>query len=659
MIFLYFLGFILFNYRWFLYVIAIDTELESVTLRGRFTGQDVELCPGFHKGAIPPFLTSCDNKTDQCISDHFAKQFEFCPSCINVDPSNLLDMNNCECVQCGLSALISNCFEDHCSDKGQLDVLKKVLSGFTQGQRNVKLQDIDSNGSSSITNGPALKYFKDKENNKIYRGLLSFEKLLLSQSILNVLECPLKENESISEILDAQFWRRKKKQPKDDQDDKGKNEDDKNNNDASFKPPLFYTTTNTFTTYVPNEKTYTKWKPKVIETTVIIDECSGVRTFTTIEDTLYVTDYQTVVWTDYDTTTETETDTKYIKKLKTKYLHDYVTFTETDYDLITKTKYRHDFITTTETEIEGTTRIIKVGKITETVSLPGKATQTTTTTDTKYKFKCKKVRKTVTDTLTKTSLTTQTTIETKTKKKWIPRTTTVTSVSTYTTVSSVLVCPPQPPLGGRGMRMGLSPERTNLRFGIFNKSEKEEEQEMEKRGIMTDFVSEEGNRSKDNLQGSDGNSYLYTTTYPVTRTKSSFTTSTNGQMPILAITRRNATSIQNPLLRNDFDNERKQHTENRAVHSITPTVVSGGTPLTSSSILKSTIFTVTVSTIIFLTFSNVFDSFINVNVNPEFGSKLKKERDLRVTEEGYKDVPKLPPESDQSYKEYIAFLDVD
>lgn len=451
-------------------VIAQSTEVITTS----DTASDIDLCPRFHEGNIPPFLSSCDSKINECISNNFVKQFDFCQACVAVDSTDLKDVNNCLCVQCGLKALVDDCFKDHCTDKSQLVTLNRLLDGFSTKRPKFNVAEMPT------VENPPLGYFDSEDGTGKYRNLLSFERKSLVQTIVYLLQ-PIDET---STDVDAQFWWKKRNNRKHKDEEKDNSGDDPGIEEG-FKPPLIYTTTDTYTTYIPKEKTYTTWKPKTIETTVIIDQCEGKRSVTTIADTLYITDYDTIYTTDYDVSTTTEYNTKYIKKLKTKYLHDYVTFTETDFDLITKTKYKHDFITTTETEIEPSTRIIKVGKTTKTVSVPATVTQTKTNTETKYKFKLKRKVKVTTSTTVKIESKTATITTIKTKKRWIPRTTTVTAVSLATTTVN---------------GMPLVPMLSGIKFGLYDASENElgeqRSQPLEKRypnekvePTMTEYMS--------------------------------------------------------------------------------------------------------------------------------------------------------------------------
>lgn len=204
------------------------------------------------------------------------------------------------------------------------------------------------------------------------------------------------------------------------------------------KPPLVYTKTKLYTTYTPKKKTLTKWNPKIISKTIVIDECSDKRTITTVVATATDTDYETVYEPIYKLKTTTEYDTVWWGTTKTKIKHDVETLTETDYKVFTKTKYENDIRTKTETEVEETTKYIKVGKLTitdtetdwelkwktRTITAGAPTTKTTTATATQTTTKLSTITnhdKTRTKVRTKTM--------TRTKKIWNPRHTTTERIS--------------------------------------------------------------------------------------------------------------------------------------------------------------------------------------------------------------------------------------
>lgn len=201
-----------------------------------------------------------------------------------------------------------------------------------------------------------------------------------------------------------------------------------------------YTKTKVFTTYTPNKKTLTKWNPKVISKTIVIDECSDKRTTTTVLATETDTSYETIYKPIFKVTTTTDYDTVWWGTTMTKFKHDLKTKTETDYEVSTKTKYKNDVSTKTETEVEETTKYVKVGKVT--------VTDTATETEWDVKWRTKTKTKTLGGTRTTTDLTTKTRTQlstitnhdrtrtkvktktmTRTKKIWNPRHTTTVSAT--------------------------------------------------------------------------------------------------------------------------------------------------------------------------------------------------------------------------------------
>lgn len=434
------------------------------------------------------FFKSNQKELEKCVEKNFDSQYSFCRSCVIVDQHNLEDSNNCLCVQCAVKALSSQCHAMHCSDvpntaaANEAELIKKILRGF----------DTDSTSHFEYDSTVAdyeVSYFVDPAS-KVYRNLLADEKNALVHSIVEELK---HESSSIDVNVEALGFIKKKAastipltpapnspptltknlpplgayptslhsldfEHADHADDDTENDDNYDESDDAgdsddadnggewkkphFKskpkghPPLIYTKTKLYTTYTPKKKTLTKWNPKIISKTIVIDRCSDKRTVTTVVATATDTEHQTVYEPIYKLKTTTEYDTVWWGTTKTKVKHDVETLTETDYEVFTKTKYKNDIQTKTETEVEEITKYIKVGKV----------TKTDTETDWRVKWKIKTTTigtpstkiSTATKTITKLSTITthdktrtkvRTKTFTRTKKIWNPRHTTTERLS--------------------------------------------------------------------------------------------------------------------------------------------------------------------------------------------------------------------------------------
>ncbi|CAR26089.1 ZYRO0B01584p [Zygosaccharomyces rouxii] len=415
------------------------------------------------------------------MESSFDDQYSFCRSCLAVDEQNLDDANNCLCVQCALSALESSCYKQYCArskdSQKELLLINRLIQKFNSDIKSD--YEFDSDVKLSEVN-----YFVDPSS-KVYRNLLPQEKKVLVDAVVNELrQNGNTGNNAKAEELEAfGLWRKKrtstlppptpppKKVPRTDRfpipkpvpvpgddrdyydedrdgygydDDRGGYDDNDDDDEPRRpkprpkpkykpKPPLMYTKTKVYTTYKPKKKTLTKWNPRIISKTIVIDRCSDKRTTTTVLATETDTDYETIYKPIYKVITTTDYDTVWWGTTKTKVKHDVKTKTETDYEVFTKTKYKNDLVTKTETEVEETTRYIKVGKVT--------VTDIETEWDVKWKTKTK--TKTLCDyppaTKTKTDYETETTTDyaTKTKTDYATKTTTDLTTKTRTKFSII------------------------------------------------------------------------------------------------------------------------------------------------------------------------------------------------------------------------------
>lgn len=414
------------------------------------------------------------------MESSFEDQYSFCSSCLVVDEQNLNDVDNCLCAQCALKSLESSCYKQHCSPvkdaQKELLLIDRLIQTFNSDSKSK--YEFDSDVQLSEVN-----YFMGP-NSKVYRNLLPQEKKSLVDAIVKELKQNDKGGKSAKggELEAFAVWRKKKnsrlppatRPPKvaptpppyesplprpvpvpgdrdggyydGDDDDDGSEELWSHKPKPKPKPPLMYTKTKVFTTYTPNKKTLTKWNPKVISKTIVIDECSDKRTTTTVLTTATDTDYETIYKPIFKVTTTTDYDTVWWGTTMTKVKHDVRTKTETDYEVYTRTKYKNNVVTKTETEVEETTKYIKVGKVTVTDTETDIETEWDVKWKTKTKTKTKTLdgggTKTTTDltTKTKTQLSTitnhdrtrtkvKTKTMTRTKKIWNPRYTTTTTIS--------------------------------------------------------------------------------------------------------------------------------------------------------------------------------------------------------------------------------------
>ncbi|CCF57998.1 hypothetical protein KAFR_0D03500 [Kazachstania africana CBS 2517] len=409
--------------------------------------ENYELCPTLDSKELPKFLSSCDSGLKECIERNFEEEPFSCSLCVIVNNQTLQDENNCYCAQCAVEVLVATCFKEHCNSVEEFDILNSVSKEFVSDSR--PLFSIEE--PSKTEN---LTYRKDK-NDVLYRNLLSFERSSLIDHILNSFQPETKDETQSFNVLQAR--------------------------DYVPDQALYYTTTEYITTYIPKERTTTKWKPIVVESVQVIDKCSGKKKTTTIWDVETITDTEvetqihtqihnqtktqistatktkTATETETETEIETETETEIKRKTATayetetatateteteteteRYFHhvtkyedittttDYNIVTKTDYDTITKRriKYRPIYKTVTETDYTATTRIkYKHGYVTETET---ELEQTTLTL---------KMGHTVTKTQSIEHTTTDTTTKYKPKKKLV--TVTVTKPSTQTQTATV------------------------------------------------------------------------------------------------------------------------------------------------------------------------------------------------------------------------------
>lgn len=418
-----------------------------------------------------------------------------------VDPFSLKDKDNCRCIQCAVTSLVNGCFAEHCGSRKQLPAVNNLLKYFSGLETQPNAIPKEKVSSSK------LSYYK--ENDQLYRNLLSFERHNLIESVVNTFK-GLEEQDK-SEFSGLKFWKKKTfcRKPKP-EDDEGDDEDEEEEQDCPLKTIIEPTTT-TVTTTEPNEwvpiHTQTKTRtsfvnhtpvitvkvPKVVEKTVrdcTKTDCTNTQ-FKTERYTLTETktSHDTIRETKFKTKTNYEYET--IRDIKTKYRHDFVTVTETELELKTRTKYRFDIATATETEVEEVTRTIKVGKVTvtdyDTITEYDDKTSYTTETETKYKVKLKKKKTTVTSVSWSTAIATTSTTFTKTKKLWIPRTRTLLDTTTIistvvtttlatttvptTSISTATVTTTETIISVSVPGMLRVPMLTNIKFGVFSASD--------------------------------------------------------------------------------------------------------------------------------------------------------------------------------------------
>ncbi|CAI4046478.1 hypothetical protein SUVZ_11G2180 [Saccharomyces uvarum] len=339
------------------------------------------------------------------------------------------DSNNCRCVQCALSSLNNNCFQNYCTSGDEQKTLQNFIEQF-KSVNGVSDNGVSLKPRNNKFSSKKLTYFVD-QNRTVFRNPLPFEKNQLISALLASLAnnqdgklslAVVNELDNDSEnqdTVETQLWGKKRRKNKnqlpktpDDEDDNdedlvdekhrddkeedenienegenhGDGDDDDDDEGKPRIPPLFYTATETLTRAEYTYDFFTATETKVEEITKTI----GVGKVT-------ITDYDTI--------------------------------TETPYDTVTKTMFRLE-------------------------------------TKTMLRKKFTKVTETSTVTQTKTALTTSI----KAKRRWFPRTTTVTSTTTTTspsttttTTTSLLITVVNP---GRLQKI------TGTKFGLFNVSDK-------------------------------------------------------------------------------------------------------------------------------------------------------------------------------------------
>lgn len=354
------------------------------------------------------------------------------------------DTNNCACIQCAISAFDRNCFQFYCSDMYE-SLYLQYLTNFYSIEYDDEVEDVMSNVPYYIADNGQAYYMGT--SGTLYRNLSLHEKGELVKSILNVMlnttETAI-ENNILIKVVSKEILRSTQKNEED-------NKEpvylivspDTSNNTVEMGSKLdIYPSTIVFTTYLPQEDIITMWKPETRQTTVIIEDCSGIERVTTINETVYrtKTDLKTETQVIYKTKLNPVTVTNW-NITRTTITRTNTTFgefaiIETELEFTTRTVYKVDSWTTTETEVDEFTKTIKVCKVTVT------PTGTKTKTKVATVFETDHYTKTKTKTAISTEISTDTKVilETKTATKTISTTDTDTDyvvTKTFTTKTKV------------------------------------------------------------------------------------------------------------------------------------------------------------------------------------------------------------------------------